>query len=325
MLIQRIIPCFFLLFMLPSLTQAKIVFRSKVDGILSLYVMDDDGSNVQRLTKYQASWPVWSPDGKQIAFARRPQGAPNWPERYAIYIINNDGTNLHRLTNEDTVEWMPSWSPDGLHIIFESNRSGTSQIWKMNLITKDMRQLTRTAGLTTEAAWSPDGKYIAYRDDPPRGYFTVYVMRANGVAHRALVPGDSFHLRYFPRWSSDSKSVVYIEKTLDQDSQVVTIKPVIHNIETEKRKIVDTPNNWYIHSACFTDNGKQLLVSAKHWNKDSLNAEKFDIYRYHLVTGKTVKLTNTPQDDIMMDWISDDVLSVDPQSKKKLTWSALKK
>ena len=210
MVLQYLILCG-LLFFLPTLTHAKIVFRSVVRGAgASIYVMDDDGHNVQRLTD-DGWWPVWSPDGKQIAFWRKPPGAPDWPQKYAVYIINNDDSNLHRLTNENTKEGQPSWSPDGHHIAFSSYRSGTSQIYRMNLATKEIRQLTHTDGLTVEPSWSPDGKYIAYRDDSPNGQFTVYVMRDDGGGQRELVPGDFWHLRSFPCWSPDSQSVMYIE------------------------------------------------------------------------------------------------------------------
>jgi TolB protein len=49
---------------------AKIVFESKRDGNYEIYVMDDDGSNIQRLTNNLLGdySPRWSPDGKQIVF-----------------------------------------------------------------------------------------------------------------------------------------------------------------------------------------------------------------------------------------------------------------
>ena len=57
-----------------------------------------------------------------------------------------------------------------------------------------------------------------------------------------------------------------------------------------------------------------LLISAKR--KDG-NPDKFEFYRFNLVTGKIVRLTNTPTNEYIMDWISDDVLPVLPKGKKK--------
>lgn len=320
MVMQRIMLYSLLFLLLPTLTHAKIVFRSVERSIGGgIYVMDDDGRNAQRLTD-GGWWPVWSPDGKQIAFIKEPPGAPNWPQKSAIYIINSDGSNEHRFTNEDTVEWTPSWSPDGRHIAFKSNRLDRSDIWTINLTTKEMRRLTRTDSLTTFPSWSPNGKYIVYHESS-----SIYLMRADGSRQQELVKGDMFRQRNFPRWSPDSQSVVYAEDTsaLGVGGRLVTVsdKVVIHNINTDKRQVVDTPDDWSIHSACFMGS-KKLLISAK--GRDS-NPDRYEIYRYHLVTGEIVNLTNTTDDDYAMDWISDTAFSVTARSKKILQWGTLKK
>lgn len=158
-----ILYCMLLCLCIPILSHAKIAFKSKRDGSRSLYVMDDDGRNVQRLTVESVAWPVWSPNGKQIVFGRSLPSEPGQGQKAAIFIINSDGTGEQRLTNEDTLEWFPTWSPDGKLLAFESDRVDRSDIWTINIETKELRRLTRTNQLTTEPSWSPDGKFIAYR------------------------------------------------------------------------------------------------------------------------------------------------------------------
>ncbi len=312
MVLQRCIFCC-LLCLLPTLAHAKIVFWSSSD----IYVVDDDGRNttmlVKRVDGRSILWPVWSPDGKQIAFLQDPPGAPKWPQKSNIYIINSDGTGEFLVTDGDDNEHIASWSPDRKHLVFTSDRltkpgTGQRDAWTINIATKALRRLTRTVSLTTAVAWSPDGKYIAYRDKTGVGT-TIHLMRADGSGQHELVKSDGGHTRRFPRWSVDSKSVLY------REWNGISTKVVIHNIKTNKRQVVDTPDNWIIHSACFMGS-KYLLISAK-----PPNAETHDIYRYHLVTGEIVNLTNTPAvDDYGPDWIDDDVLSVSPKDKKKVTW-----
>ena len=313
-----------LLLFLPGLAHTKIVFTSKRDVGYRLYVMDDDGRNVQQITPYDVSWPVWSSDGKRIAYSKSLPVARREQQQIAVFIINSDGSNEQRLTDDIAenliagrlYEGSPSWSPDGRHIVFSSGRDtkpGTSgkEIYTIDLTTKKMRRLTRRKSLKTAPSWSPDGKYIAYRDDAlNRGHPTIFVMRADGSGRRELAEGDVSWFRYGARWSPDSQSVVYDENNVGPGRRD---QVVIHNIETGKRQIVPKPDNWDVHSACFMGS-KYLLISARGRNG---NPAKYEIYRYHLVTGEIVNLTNTPGDDLFMDWISDDVLSVTPQGKKK--------
>lgn len=48
------------------------------------------------------------------------------------------------------------------------------------------------------------------------------------------------------------------------------------------------------------------------------------VYKYDIRTGEITQLTNDPGWDQTIDWISDDVLSVSPRGKKKVTWGAVK-
>ena len=91
-----------------------------------IYVMNADGSNVERLT-YSGdgsnAGPKWSADGRKIAFTSDRDGNSE------IYVMNADGSNVERLTHHDAYDFGPAWSPDGTKIAFSSWRDGNFEIY----------------------------------------------------------------------------------------------------------------------------------------------------------------------------------------------------
>ena len=80
------------------------------DNELEIYVMDADGSNIQRLTHRPGpdGHPDWSPDGSEIVFVF--YGVlPGTGEGNGIYVIGADGTNPRRLTAGGRNVGHPNW------------------------------------------------------------------------------------------------------------------------------------------------------------------------------------------------------------------------
>jgi TolB protein len=93
--------------------------------------------------------PVYSPDGKRIAFMSARDGNPE------IYVINVDGSNLRRLTNHPAGDGTPTWSPNGNQIAFVSDRAGTPQIYLMGADGSGVRRLTTNESWADRPTWSP--------------------------------------------------------------------------------------------------------------------------------------------------------------------------
>ncbi len=80
----------------------------------------------------------------------------------------------------------PSFSPDGTHIAFQSDRSGSWEIWTCDRDGSNAMQLTHFGGsLTGTPRWSPDGKQIVF-DSRAHGVSQVYVVSADGGTPRQL-------------------------------------------------------------------------------------------------------------------------------------------
>src|SRR5207237_8894268 len=67
-----------------------------------------------------------------------------------------------QLTSDKKSDRHPRWSPDGKSVLFESSRSGTSQLWIVDATGGDARQLTSISTGANTGIWSRDGTRIAF-------------------------------------------------------------------------------------------------------------------------------------------------------------------
>jgi TolB protein len=135
-------------------TNGQIAFVSGRTGLPQIYVMDADGSNVQRITDqgYAVS-PSWSPNGLLLAFAWNRSYGPGVVGGWDIYLMEIASHQIVQLTHDSGRNDFPSWSPDGRHIVFQSSRGGTEQIWSVLADGTHLQQLTRQ-GRNTQPNWS---------------------------------------------------------------------------------------------------------------------------------------------------------------------------
>lgn len=77
----------------------------------------------------------WAPDGKIVYVARVDRSLTLWT-------MDADGANAKQITPVGFLDYHPAATGDGRHIVFESNRSGTPEIWRVGTDGSDLRQLT---------------------------------------------------------------------------------------------------------------------------------------------------------------------------------------
>jgi TolB protein len=133
-------------------TGQSVVFVSDRGGIPKLFMMNADGTNVAEMDVPDKGYlidPAWAPNGQLLAFSwRRPDG------NYDIYAMDAATRQILQLTRDSARNERPSWAPDGRHIVFESTRSGSRQIWVMLADGSQAHQLTKT-GHNESPNWSP--------------------------------------------------------------------------------------------------------------------------------------------------------------------------
>jgi hypothetical protein len=142
---------------------------------------------------YQGS-AVWAPDGKHIAFHSMDPDSP--PDVYWLQWNHDDTPEL--IYKDLNATEPTSFSPDGkylaftVHYVLETGLAHTSDIWILEIATKHAEPWTNTQQCSEwGAAYSPDGKWIAYTSDEI-GQKEVYVRKfRNGNTERVSISGGS--------------------------------------------------------------------------------------------------------------------------------------
>jgi Tol biopolymer transport system component len=153
--------------------------------------------------------PVWTPDGKHIAFAVTAGAIPT------LQWIRSDGAGEAQPLLESKTELRPySFSPDGKRLAFADSSSETGfDLWTLPLDLSDPEHpkagkpelFLRTMADEFEPAFSPDGRWIAYRSTAA-GVNEIYVQPFPGPGGKWLISnGGGKH----PVWSRNGRELFY--------------------------------------------------------------------------------------------------------------------
>jgi TolB protein len=263
--------------------QRKIAFGSNRDGNDEIYVMDEDGTGIRRVTNSLSSdgQPSWSPDGTRLAFVSDRE------VRNGIHLMNADGTNVTRLAG--IFGESPIWSPDGSRIAFTGSRQGFS--YEIHVVNIDGSGLVNVSNNPQEdfaPAWSPDGKQLAFTSRRENGTFSVYVVNVDGSGLRRLVEGYSRE----PAWSPDGTRIAYVAQGEQMDTNIYVV-----NTDGTGKKFLSGGRafNNDVSPSWSSDGARIAFVS----NRDN---QKYEIYVMNSDGSGQTRLTNDAAHDTLPVW-----------------------
>ncbi|WP_392341474.1 amidohydrolase family protein [uncultured Shewanella sp.] len=232
--------------------------------------------------------PVYSPDGKYIAFTSDEDGGDN------IWIMNADGTNPHAITTE-TFRLLnsPAWSPDSQYLVarkhFTGTRSlGAGEVWMFHVAGGEGVKLTERPNEQKdlgEPAYSPDGRYIYfsqdatpgktfhYSKDSVKGIYKIKRYDTQTGDIEVLIEGTGGAIRPTP--SPDGKTLAYIKRDGFQSTLYSLDLKSGEETKLYDKLDRDMQETWAIHGVyptmSWTKDNKHIVF----WAKGKIN--KLDV------------------------------------------------
>lgn len=197
------------------------------------------------LSVRQVGAPVFSPDGKWIAYTISEWNQKENRRTTHIWLASSEGGRTIKLTNGEKGESAPQWSPDGTQVAFLADRDKGNQIWIIPANGGEADKLTSEENGVQGFRWSPDGKTVAFltrdtfKDKAEREkkrkdkYDTIVVDDDLQFTHLWTIAIDSKEKKRLtegtfsisnPQWSPDGKSIAFVRSPLGvQESSFIDI------------------------------------------------------------------------------------------------------
>jgi TolB protein len=171
-----------------------------------LAVMDQDGANVRFLTQGDnlVVAPRYSPATQDIAFMSQTTG-----QQPRVQVINLETGTRQVLGNFAEMSSSPRFSPDGRKVVMALQEGGNSNIYMMDLASKQTTRLTSSSAIDTSPSFSPDGREIVFESDRG-GKQQIYLMGADGSNPRRISFGDGAYSQ--PAWSPRGDYIAFTKQ-----------------------------------------------------------------------------------------------------------------
>ncbi|MBN1274032.1 MAG: PD40 domain-containing protein [Candidatus Aminicenantes bacterium] len=267
----------------------RIIFQSNQDGDNEIFLLTAKGLNRLTDNEWDDIFPVWSPDGKRIAYAADKEG------HYDIFIMKSDGSKTKTVTSGPLEETDPGWYPGGQSIVFtrENKKFMRKEIalYRIQLQTGRIRRIIPGYGKTHAIAHvSPTGTLLAFTGKRSIGWdVAVYNTHSKKVTF-LNEGGDSCR----PRFSKDGKHIAYVSSAADGKGDIWIMSPDGSNKVrlTERDKTYDYFPSW-------SPDGLYIVFcsSAQHSHEGD-----WQLWVVEVSTRKAWFLFDSPGNDVFPDW-----------------------
>ncbi len=229
------------------------VFDSHRGASSFIWKVDAASPSVQLTSdpKFDDNFPEVSPDGKLIAFNRRPADQPEAPDD--LWFIEADGANPRLMLEKACCA---GWMPDGQSFIYFSLKD--AQLYLYDLPSKSARQLTNEKGVYAKGTPSPDGKWVVFMSIAT-GNIDIRAVPIEGGESISVVatPRQDFH----PVFSPSGKWLYF---QLDHKNIYRVPGPAQAWRKADPEKVTNFPESGlFLEDPQISGNGNELIYSKR--------------------------------------------------------------
>ena len=227
----------------------------------------------------------YNKDGTKIIFETNRDG------HWQIYTMNIGGDRQKRLIKSNSNDRRPTWHPYKDIIIFESDRTGQSEIYKYDLETRKTSVILLSLhGNKTHAQFAPNGVEFIFNLEGTEKDFDIYIAHSKGKKPKKIV--DDAFMNLNPRYSPRGDNILYSSnKNNERETDVI----YLYNYITNERSRLS-----YFKDHSFNPNwsfdGREVAYAA------SIKDETSEIFtmRNDGIDKKQITFNNT--EDILPSW-----------------------
>ena len=188
------------------LSDSRIVYTSLASGSPQIWSVEADGKDPTQLTHY-------SDFGRLVDVRACAAGRYLLTVSYrpGIWRFDADGSHPKQLTNFDN-DFYPSCTPEGDSVLFASFRTGTANLWKVSIDGGTPERLTNYRSAMADI--SPDGKWIAFSDEPEPGHAQFLIIPSTGgdpVRRFNIASATPAGMYRQVFWTRDGRDLTYVD------------------------------------------------------------------------------------------------------------------
>ena len=242
----------------PGIARTRIAYVAELKGARELYLMDYDGHGPRQVTYdgFLNLAPQWSPDRKFLVFTSYQSRT-----RQNIEIVDLSTGKRSPLVSLAGLNITPALSPDGTKLAFATSQDGNSELYTMDMQTKELQRLTVHSAGDLSPSWAPTGKELAFTSDRGGGP-QLYLMSADGSNVRRLTFDGDYNAA--PVWSPRGNWIAYVCRSGQRQYKICLISP-----DGQKRSQV-TFGGSIDDSPSWSPDGRHLVFSATTGGKTQI-------------------------------------------------------